>query len=235
MKQWQEVVPALKRIVMWGAADQARVNRPILEALGCKVEVLVDDTLGLVSPFNEVPLVHGWKGLCRWLSGHNASEMGFVLAIGNPYGHVRASLNARLIEIGLTPISFSDKTALISSSAVYGDGLQVMPQALVHNDVRMHGQCIVNTKALVEHDCELESGVEIGPGAVLCGRVHVGCNSWIGAGATVKPRIRIGKNTIVGAGAVVVSDVPDGAIVVGSPAKSLPNYKLQTRKESSYE
>jgi sugar O-acyltransferase (sialic acid O-acetyltransferase NeuD family) len=225
LKQWQDINPAFKRIVMWGAADQARVNRPILEALGCKVEVLVDDTPGLVSPFNGVPLVHGWEGLCKWLSNENAAELGFVLAIGNPYGHVRSALNARLIEIGLTPVSFSDKTALISSSAVYAEGLQVMPQALVHNDVRIHRQCIINTKALVEHDCELESGVEIGPGAVLCGRVHVGANTWIGAGATIRPRVRIGKNTIVGAGAVVVSDIPDGVVVVGVPAKSLPNRK----------
>lgn len=43
----------------------------------------------------------------------------------------------------------------------------------------------------------------------------------IGAGATILPGITIGKNALVGAGAVVTRDVPDGATVVGNPAKIL--------------
>lgn len=41
----------------------------------------------------------------------------------------------------------------------------------------------------------------------------------IGAGATILPGITIGKNALVGAGAVVTKDVPDGATVVGNPAR----------------
>ena len=41
----------------------------------------------------------------------------------------------------------------------------------------------------------------------------------IGANATILPGITIGKWALVGAGAVVTRDVPDFAIVVGSPAK----------------
>jgi len=209
---------------MWGAADQARVNKPILEALGYKIVTLIDDTPDIVSPFNEIPLVRSWDGLSKWLVNKVVSEIGFVIAIGNPYGHVRCALHKRLVSKGLIPISFADKTALISRSVIFKEGLQVMPQALIHNDVRIEQQCIINTKALVEHDCEIEAGVEIGPGAVLCGRVHVGTNSWIGAGATIRPRVQIGKNSIIGAGAVVVSDIPDGIVVGGVPAKPLKTY-----------
>jgi sugar O-acyltransferase (sialic acid O-acetyltransferase NeuD family) len=95
----------------------------------------------------------------------------------------------------------------------------VMPLACVHNEARIGRQCIVNTRALVEHDCVLEDGVEIGPAAVLCGRVFVGANTWIGAGATILPRLRIGANAIIGAGSVVASDIPDGAVAVGVPAR----------------
>jgi acetyltransferase-like isoleucine patch superfamily enzyme len=41
----------------------------------------------------------------------------------------------------------------------------------------------------------------------------------IGANATLLPGIVIGENALVGAGAVVVDDVPDGAVVVGNPAR----------------
>ncbi len=43
----------------------------------------------------------------------------------------------------------------------------------------------------------------------------------IGAGATILPGITIGENALVGAGSVVTRDVPDGATVVGNPAKIL--------------
>jgi acetyltransferase-like isoleucine patch superfamily enzyme len=33
------------------------------------------------------------------------------------------------------------------------------------------------------------------------------------------PGVVIGRNALVGAGAVVVSDVPDGKVVVGNPAR----------------
>lgn len=41
----------------------------------------------------------------------------------------------------------------------------------------------------------------------------------IGSNATILPNVTIGRGAVVGAGAVVTRDVPDGAIVVGVPAR----------------
>jgi acetyltransferase-like isoleucine patch superfamily enzyme len=43
----------------------------------------------------------------------------------------------------------------------------------------------------------------------------------IGSGATIMCDITIGARALVGAGAVVTKDVPDGAVVVGNPARVL--------------
>lgn len=43
----------------------------------------------------------------------------------------------------------------------------------------------------------------------------------IGSGATVLANVTIGRNAIVGAGSVVTRDVPDNAIVAGTPARVL--------------
>lgn len=47
----------------------------------------------------------------------------------------------------------------------------------------------------------------------------------IGSNATILCGITIGKNALVGAGAVVVKDVPDNAVVAGSPAKVIKYLK----------
>ena len=221
--RWQTIRPSRRRIVMWGAGDQARVNAHIISALGCELVALIDDTPGVISPFRDLPVFRGWNAFKPWLDNQSLPDLGFVIAIGNPYGHIRRSLHDRLAGAGLAPVSIVDASALICASAKIGDGLQMMPHAIVHNSASVERQCIVNTRALVEHDCLLSEGVEIGPGAILCGRVHVGANTWVAAGATVRPRVKIGANVIVGAGAVVVSDIPDNVVAVGIPARAVPN------------
>jgi len=220
--RWRSIAPERKHVVMWGAADQARVNRHILAELGCEIVALIDDSQDLSSPFPSVPLFNGWTAFEPWLRDRDAGTLGFVIAIGNPYGHVRCRLQDLMCKAGIAPLTLADPSARLCKSAILGPGLQVMAGTIVHNEARIGRGCIINTRALVEHDCVLEDGVEIGPGAVLCGRVHVGANTWIGAGACVRPRIRIGRNAIVGAGAVVVDNVPDGVVAVGVPATPIP-------------
>jgi acetyltransferase-like isoleucine patch superfamily enzyme len=49
--------------------------------------------------------------------------------------------------------------------------------------------------------------------------VRVGHNVWIGYGACVLRGVTIGDNSVVGTSAVVTRDVPENAIVGGSPAR----------------
>jgi acetyltransferase-like isoleucine patch superfamily enzyme len=79
--------------------------------------------------------------------------------------------------------------------------------------------CIVNTVASVDHDCVLGDFVHVAPGARLCGGVTVAAGAFIGAGAVVVPGRRIGADAIIAAGAVVLTDVPDGSVAAGNPAR----------------
>jgi maltose O-acetyltransferase len=49
--------------------------------------------------------------------------------------------------------------------------------------------------------------------------VSIGRNVWIGGGAIILPGLTIGDDAVVGAGAVVTRDVPQGATVLGNPAR----------------
>ena len=80
---------------------------------------------------------------------------------------------------------------------------------------------IVNTGAIVEHDCVIGDHVHMATGSRLCGAVHVANGAHIGAGSIVREGISIGAGAIVGAGALVVKDVEPGTVVVGVPARFL--------------
>ncbi|MBR3214827.1 MAG: acyltransferase [Methanosphaera sp.] len=54
---------------------------------------------------------------------------------------------------------------------------------------------------------------------LLCNEITIKKGVWIGAGATILPGVTVGEYAIVGAGAIVTKDVPDYAVVVGSPAR----------------
>lgn len=54
-----------------------------------------------------------------------------------------------------------------------------------------------------------------------------GC--WIGIGSVILSGVTVGKNAVVGANSVVNRDVPDYAIVVGSPAKVVRDRRPDAR------
>jgi serine acetyltransferase len=62
--------------------------------------------------------------------------------------------------------------------------------------------------------------------------VEIGPDVWIGAGATVLRGVTIGGGATVGAGAVVTHDVPPGATVVGTPARTTERKRSRSGMEA---
>jgi sugar O-acyltransferase (sialic acid O-acetyltransferase NeuD family) len=84
---------------------------------------------------------------------------------------------------------------------------------------------IYNLNCTIGHDCIIQDYINICPGANISGNVTIQKGAFIGTNACIingqssTSRITIGENVVVAAGAVVVRDVPDGATVMGVPAK----------------
>lgn len=57
-------------------------------------------------------------------------------------------------------------------------------------------------------------------------------NVFIGTGSIILPGVTIGSNVIVAAGAVVSSDVPDGKVVGGVPAKEIGKFDELAKKRN---
>jgi len=208
-------------VILYGGTGQAKVVRPIVEHYGSKVVAVFDDTPDLPSPFADVPIFRGYDAFSAWVAGRDRSRIAFSITIGNPHGRVRLRLHERFVADGITPATVAHPTAFLEGDVVVGEGCQILAGAVVLTQARLGRQCIVNTKASVDHESVLEDGCEVAPGATLCGLVHMKTNAWVCAGATVLPRMVIGADAIVGAGALVNRSVPDGERMVGVPARPL--------------
>ena len=58
-------------------------------------------------------------------------------------------------------------------------------------------------------------------------------NVFIGTGSNILPGVTIGSNVIVVAGTVVSSDVPDGKVVGGVPAKIIGEFEdIKKRRQT---
>lgn len=97
----------------------------------------------------------------------------------------------------------------------------------IHDGVRIHSQVFVPEYSILEESAWLGPNVvltnaryPVSPGAKksLKGPV-IKKNAKIGANVTILPGVVIGENSLIGAGSVVVSDIPDGVVAVGNPAR----------------
>lgn len=208
-----------KRYVLWGSAGHAKVLDEAIRALGGKVIALFDNDPNVQSVLPNVPLVGGRRELNKWLrDAQDPHDIYALVAIGGNRGHDRLQLQEFLANHGLRTEALVHPRAFVADDARIGRGSQILAMAVVAADVTLGAACIVNHKASIDHECRVDDGVHLAPGATLCGCVTIEPFAMIGAGAVVLPRLRIGRGSIVGAGAVVTRDVPDGVVVAGNPA-----------------
>jgi acetyltransferase-like isoleucine patch superfamily enzyme len=124
---------------------------------------------------------------------------------------------------------------VLREGSVLGDDVSVWSGSVVDygcvigDRVKIHTSCYVAQYTVLEDDAFLAPGVSISndlyPGSAesagamrgprICRGAQVGVNS------TVLPYVTVGAGAVVGAGSVVVHDVPEGVVVVGSPARVL--------------
>lgn len=188
---------------------------------GSQTLALFDSSHNAISSLQGVPLYYGFEGFEAWVnkSKDMTDETFGAIAIGGSKGVDRQLLFAKLKKLGVIFPAIIHPTAFVSKSASVGEGSQLLVNSVVNTEATIGSVSIINTGAKIDHECRIGSGVHIAPGATLCGCITVKDNAMIGAGAVVLPRLTIGYGAIVGAGAVVTKDVPDGAVVVGNPAR----------------
>ena len=123
--------------------------------------------------------------------------------------------------------------ALIREHTTLGDEVSIGSHTVVEHHVTIGNGVRIHSQAFVPEFSVLENHCWVGPNAVLTNARYplsdgvkeelIGPTlreeAIVGANATLLPGVVIGRRALVGAGAVVTEDVPDGAVVVGNPAR----------------
>ena len=132
---------------------------------------------------------------------------------------IREKLLKIFDEQGLNQFVLIDKAANVSKTAQIGLSTYIGKSVCVNALAKIGKGVILNTNAVIEHECVIDDLVHIAPSATLAGNVKVGRGSFVGANSVCKQNITIGTNCTLGAGSVLVKNMADKEIWMGSPAK----------------
>jgi sugar O-acyltransferase (sialic acid O-acetyltransferase NeuD family) len=92
---------------------------------------------------------------------------------------------------------------VITSDAVIGDHVCVLPNTVLHHGARVGDWSLV------------------GANVTVAGDTAIGANCYIGSGSSLMNGLTIGDGALVGLGSVVLRDVAAGTRVAGCPARAL--------------
>lgn len=140
-----------------------------------------------------------------------------VIALGEPA--FRRSLYERLLEHEISLATIIDPTAVVSRTAKIGKGCIIGPHSFVSSNTRLDDNSMLEIQTVVGHDIYVGRHAVVSSCSVLGGNSHVGHESFVGLNCTIKEGARIGDQCIIGMGSSVFSDIGDGYIALGNPAR----------------
>ncbi|QNR97802.1 acetyltransferase [Stenotrophomonas sp. 169] len=204
----------MSRVAVVGAGGHAKVIIDLLRAGGHEVIACLDEGRE-GQQVNGVPVLGREDKVLPELIRNGVDAL--FIALGD--NRLRRKVAANLAGFGLPMINAIGRSAVLSPSAVLGQGCAVMEGAVINADAVIGDFAIINTNASVDHDCVIGAYSHIAPGSALAGTVEVGSAAFLGVGARVTPGVTIAADAVVGAGAVVVRNIDSPGTWVGVPAR----------------
>lgn len=156
-----------------------------------------------VYKLSEVPYIQG--------------DIEFIIANGEP--KIREELYNQILNFGYTLTTLIDPTAIISDTANIGKGVIIFSNSLLASNVKIADNVVIQPLVILGHD------IQIGKHSVISSMVSpgggdiIGERTYIGMGAKIKEKVQIGNDVIISIGSIVHTDIEDGLIAVGNPAR----------------
>ncbi len=199
-------------IIIYGGGGHGKALIDLIRLIASySIAGIVDDGLPVGSHIMGIPVLGGSNILEKLIKQGVHLAANAVGGIGNINSRIKVF--KRLSQAGFTCPTLVHPTALVEPSAILFEAVQVLPHAYVGSEAHVGFGGIVNTGAIVSHDCKLGDYANLSPGAILAGEVTVGAATLIGMGVTVNLRVNIGSHARIGNGATIKQDVPENGII----------------------
>lgn len=131
--------------------------------------------------------------------------------------------------------------AVIREKVEIGEGAVIMMGAVINIGAVIGKGTMIDMGAVLGGRATVGDRCHIGAGAVLAGVVEpasatpviVEDGVLVGANAVIIEGVHVGRNAVVAAGAVVIEDVPENAVVAGSPARVIKMKDAKTEGKTA--
>jgi serine O-acetyltransferase len=147
-----------------------------------------------------------WLNPAVWAIG--CYRLGNWLNVAKPFVLIRIPL--KIVSLFANKLCEVFMEMCIDAQATIGGGLCIGHIGGVH----------INPQAVIGKNCDIAHRVTIGASAMgRQGAPVLGDNVYVGTGATLVGKIKIGSGAKIAANTLVISNVPEGATVMGVPGR----------------
>ncbi|WP_115131486.1 acetyltransferase [Synechococcus sp. N26] len=188
----------MKQLLLVGCGGHAR---SLIELIESSAEWQIHGLVGLPDQVGNSILGYRVIGCDDDLPSLREECQAVVVAIGQlPDSAPRVSLVQQLEQLGFQfPVVISPH-AVVSRYAQLGPGTTVGHGVIINAAAVVGNHCIINSRALIEHDVHIDDHCHVSTGVLVNGGVHIGSHSFIGSGAMIREGLTFPRFTTIGAG-----------------------------------
>ena len=188
----------MNSLLLIGCGGHARSLIELIESIG---DWQIFGLVGLPEQVGSRVLGYSVIGCDHDLPSLREECLAAVLAIGQlPNSSLRVRLSRQLELIGFQSPSLISPYAVVSRHAQLGRGSTVGHGVIVNAGSVIGDHCIINSRALIEHDVRIGHYCHVSTAAIVNGGVQIGSDSFIGSGAMIREGLSLPPLTVVGAG-----------------------------------
>lgn len=160
------------RLVILGAGGYGRTVADVAEQVGYNDIVVLDDAIENMSLSSYVNYID--DNTC------------FIPAFGNNQFRLKWIRDIKVAGGKLATIIHA--SSYVSPKAIIGEGVVILPMAVINTDVVVKDGCIINISALIDHGTVVGEGCHVCCGAIVKGENRIAACTKIEAGVVIESR-----------------------------------------------
>ena len=202
----------MKNVILVGAGSHAA---EIYDYVHLYNQKKTDEELNIVGIIddNEDNYTHYGYGVpyLGAICDHAVTENFYLIAIANL--EFRLKIVTSLCDKGAQFVGFIHPNALISNSAIIGQGTVISHSVSIGPKVIIGSYNIINSRCTIAHDTIVGDFNFISPNVSLSGNTKIGSQNLLSTNVCTIPNIEIGDNNKISAGMVLVENVTNNETI----------------------